>query len=250
MRPVILFAGPSLWPMPDLPPAILHRPPAAGGDIMRALLHDRPAAIALVDGTFGSTPSVRHKEILAALEEGIPVLGAASMGALRAAELAPFGMIGIGRIFEGYRSGRIVADAEVAVAHAPAELGWRPLTLALADLRFALDDLVQAGEVGDAASPCLLAAAGRQFFKERTLQTVLAALPGLGLSSAEEAALAAALQRKPPGQKRLDALALLRRLTAGPPGPPTTLPVQVARTPALARLRRAAGTVRPAGPPA
>ena len=42
-------------------------------------------------GAFASVPAVRHKEILWALSEGIPVIGAASIGALRAAELTAFG---------------------------------------------------------------------------------------------------------------------------------------------------------------
>ena len=39
------------------------------------------------------------------MSEGVPVFGAASMGALRAAELHEFGMRGIGRIFEAFRDG-------------------------------------------------------------------------------------------------------------------------------------------------
>ena len=45
---------------------------------------------------------------------GTQVFGAASMGALRAAELAPFGMIGVGAIFAAYRDGRLTGDDEVA----------------------------------------------------------------------------------------------------------------------------------------
>ena len=58
-------------------------------------------------------------------------LGAGSIGALRAAELEAFGMVGEGRIFEAYRSGVLEPydtpfedDDEVAVVHAPAELGY------------------------------------------------------------------------------------------------------------------------------
>ena len=52
--------------------------------------------IGLVDGVFERVPAVWHKEILFALSEGVHVYGAASMGALRAAELDTFGMRGVG----------------------------------------------------------------------------------------------------------------------------------------------------------
>src|SRR5688572_32760283 len=51
---------------------------------------------------------------------GVRVFGAASMGALRAAELQPFGMIGVGQVFQAYRRGHLTDDDEVAVAHGPA----------------------------------------------------------------------------------------------------------------------------------
>ena len=83
--------------------------------------HAKPAAIGMVDGYFDGVPAVWHKEVLWALQAGIAVFGASSMGALRAAELHSFGMRGIGRIFEDYRDGRLTDDDEVALLHGPAE---------------------------------------------------------------------------------------------------------------------------------
>src|SRR5207237_10462224 len=86
MRAVI-FAGPS-WP-PALRPADARfdwQPPVRQGELYRAAL-TRPAAIGVVDGYFEVVPTVWHKEILWAMARGIHVFGAASMGALRAAEL-------------------------------------------------------------------------------------------------------------------------------------------------------------------
>ena len=87
-----------------------------------------PQAIGIIDGYFQWAPAVWHKEILWAIQQGVHVFGAASMGALRAAELAPFGMRGVGRIFEAYRDGVLPGsgdepfedDDEVAVVHGPA----------------------------------------------------------------------------------------------------------------------------------
>ena len=113
-------------------------PPARQGDVWRALAL-RPRVIALVDGVFESVPSVWHHEILDALDAGVAVFGGASMGALRAAELARHGMVGVGRIFGWYRDGVLADDSEVALLHAGPELGFRSLTLPLVEVRRAAE---------------------------------------------------------------------------------------------------------------
>src|ERR1700723_3878164 len=98
MRAVI-FAGPSVPPsLRSEQPAVLKwHPPVRQGELYRVAL-GRPAIIGVVDGYFEVTPTVWHKEILWAMAQGIHVYGSASIGALRAAELHPFGMTGIGSI--------------------------------------------------------------------------------------------------------------------------------------------------------
>lgn len=46
-----------------------------------------------------------HKEIVFALLQGVVCVGAASVGALRAAECSRYGMIGIGKIYQMYAAG-------------------------------------------------------------------------------------------------------------------------------------------------
>src|ERR1700758_4110244 len=101
----IVFSGPSL-PLSKAPfvAGMEWRPPVRQGDLYKAAL-GRPALIGVIDGTFELVPTVWHKEILWAMAQGIHVYGAASIGALRAAELHSFGMVGIGRIFDAYRDG-------------------------------------------------------------------------------------------------------------------------------------------------
>ena len=120
---IVVFAGPSLgglvagqWPR------VIFRLPAKGGDIACAVMEGFHA-IGAIDGLFETCPSPWHKEIPRGLSKGIAFFGAASMGALRAVELEPFGMIGTGRVFEG--------DDEVAVLHGPAEIGCPTLAEAL-----------------------------------------------------------------------------------------------------------------------
>jgi len=155
-------------------------PPARQGDVWRALAL-RPAAIALVDGVFESTPSVWHHELLDALDAGVAVFGGASMGALRAAELAPSGMVGVGRIFGWYRDGVIDGDDEVALLHVGPEFDHHPLTLPLVNVRRAAELATQAGAITKRESSLLVAAAAGIFYKKRTWPAVLAAArPYLG----------------------------------------------------------------------
>ena len=103
---LVAFLGPSL-PADEarrIAPGAALLPPAGQGDVWPAL-ERRPRAIALVDGVFEGRPSVWHHELLDALDAGVAVFGGASMGALRAAELAGHGMVGVGEIHRAYATG-------------------------------------------------------------------------------------------------------------------------------------------------
>lgn len=132
----ILFAGPSVHGL-AIPPGIELRPPAVCGDFAE-LLDSPPLAVALVDGCFKTAPTVWHREILDLIAVGTTVIGGASLGALRAAELDRFGMIGVGEIYHAYRAGALVRDDAVMLDHAPAQLGYAPLTIALVDAEHVL----------------------------------------------------------------------------------------------------------------
>ena len=204
MSGIVLFAGPSLGGL-AMPEGIDLRPPAAAGDVWRAA-REAPRAIALVDGAFEGEASVWHKEVLFALSHGIHVLGASSMGALRAAELHLFGMVGVGAIFEAYRDGAIEGDDEVALLHGPGALGWPVLTLPLVDVRAS----VRAAEAAGLVAAPLLARARAIHWKDRTWARVL---------EGAEPALAAWVGANAVDAKRADAAHLLERLAAGALGP-------------------------------
>ena len=144
----IIFVGPTLRPE-EIAGAgdFVSLPPVAQGDVYRAAL-SRPRAIGIIDGFFSGAPAVWHKEILWAMSEGVPVFGAASMGALRAAELHEFGMRGIGRIFEAFRDGVLEDDDEVAVVHGPAEIGYLPASEAMVNIRATLALAEAKGVIG------------------------------------------------------------------------------------------------------
>ncbi len=202
----VLFAGPSLSGQDYDRSGLDVRPPARKGDLYRAVL-DGADAIGLIDGVFGFVPSVWHKEILYALKQGIPVLGAASIGALRAAECAPYGLVPVGPIAESYASGARVEDADVCLAHAPAELDFMPLSEPLVDA----EATIAAMHVTSAEAIALRLAASALYFADRTVEAMV---ERAGLPSAYADRYRAARVRA----KTADALLLVERLRALPSG--------------------------------
>jgi hypothetical protein len=171
--PVVVFVGPTLSHA-DAREVLdaEYRPPAAQGDVLRAALR-RPRAIGLVDGVFERVPAVWHKEILFALSEGVQVYGAASMGALRAAELDAFGMRGVGAVYSAFAEGTLEDDDEVAVAHADEEHDFRALSDAMVDVRATLAAAVAAGVVGASTAESLVDQVKTTFYAERSLLAAL-----------------------------------------------------------------------------
>lgn len=209
----VVFLGPTLN-LADArrATAVTILPPASQGDII-TLLDDAPDVIGIIDGYFERIPSVWHKEILLAMAEGVTVLGASSMGALRAAELAAFGMIGIGKIFELYRDGILAEDDAVAIQHGPAECGYEPLSEALVNIRSSLEHAEKSGVITRQTAQCMMQIAKDLPYWERSYDRVVSKAIALELPEKEIGAF-----RKMPkiDQKKLDALALLERINLGP----------------------------------
>jgi hypothetical protein len=210
-----IFAGPSLPPdaRHDLGPDIDWRPPVRQGDLHRVAL-GRPAVIGVIDGYFEVTPTVWHKEILWAMMQGIYVYGAASIGALRAAELDTFGMKGIGRIYEDFRDGVLEDDDEVAVLHGPEELGYPALTEAMVNIRATLAAAAVRKIISAGFAAELTAIAKQHFYKERTYQAILQTAVASGVNANDLSRFIAWLPQGRVDQKRLDALAMLHAIAA------------------------------------
>ncbi|WP_213456328.1 TfuA-like protein [Rhizomonospora bruguierae] len=145
LAPAHVFVGPTL-PAPEvraaLPNAVVH-PPVAHGDLL-GLDVGAGDVVVIIDGYYHQRAPVRHKEILDLLDRGTVVVGCASMGALRAAELHPYGMIGTGRVFQMYRDGEIEGDDEVAVAHLQGD-AYAARNAPLVNVRHAVASAVTAG---------------------------------------------------------------------------------------------------------
>jgi hypothetical protein len=218
MSSTYVFLGPSL-PVADAVRLLdaVYLPPVAVGDVYTLIREAAPRRIAIVDGYFERMAAVWHKELLWAMEQGVRVYGAASMGALRAAELAPFGMIGVGRIAGDYARGRLTADDEVAMVHGPAELGYPAMSTALVDLRAGLAVAVRRGAITAATRARLVELAGAMFYRDRSWEALIAAGRAARLPARQLAALAR-IGPAVPSQKAADAKALLRRLAREPLG--------------------------------
>lgn len=203
---ITAFAGPSLAAGDRAAfPDIDWRPPAEAGDLLRLSIGD-VATVCLIDGYFDHRPAVRHKELLLLLSEGVRIFGASSIGALRAAEMQAFGMIGVGAIFDAYARGTVQGDDEVALIHAGPDQDWRPLSVPLVDVRATLCRARRREIIGREEARALLEAAASIHYIDREWTSVVAAARG-GMGSR---AFENWLERGAVSQKHDDAVACVR----------------------------------------
>ena len=94
-----------------------YRDPAKKGDFLKLSQDsDEKKYVGFIDGVFlHDYPPPPIEVYHLATRKYIELIGASSLGALRAVELEKFGMKGIGKIFQLFKNGVINADDEVAV---------------------------------------------------------------------------------------------------------------------------------------
>jgi hypothetical protein len=173
-----IFIGPTLAGqdvLDILPGAVVH-PPVAHGDLLKLDLVGGDVVV-IVDGYYHQSASVRHKEILALLADGVVVIGCASMGALRAAELAEYGMIGNGAVYRMYRDGVVDADEEVAIAHTPGP-DYRSFTVPTVVIRHAIGMAVRSGVLDHISAASIIGIARGINYTERSWQAIERAVDG------------------------------------------------------------------------
>jgi len=187
-------------------------PPAAQGDVYR-IASEGARAIGIIDGYFENVPAVWHKEILWAMSQGVHVFGAASIGACRAAELHAFGMIGVGQIFELFLHGKLEDDDEVAVAHCPAEFGYRPTSVAMVNIRATLAAALASAIIAEPTRRKLERIAKDLFYPNRRYELVIKQAINEKLPGPELSHFADWLRSGAVDQKRIDALAMLRTMS-------------------------------------
>lgn len=178
------------------------RPPIARGDLYSARQRGSSVFV-IIDGVFSHQEAVSPREIIDVLRDGAVVIGASSMGALRAAECWPLGMRGVGAIYRLYRRGVLGSDDEVAVLMDPDD-GHRALTVPLINVRYAISAAVRAGRVDRAVADRITRAAVDLHYADRTWSAIL----GRALVSDPDRHIEASLATY--DLKREDALRALR----------------------------------------
>ncbi len=170
----IIYLGPSL-PRTEAEKILRsgpveYRPPVKRGDLAGAVAAG-PTIIGIIDGLFFENAAVGHREILSVIRAGIRVIGASSMGALRAAELESFGMEGIGEVYRRYRDHEIESDDEVALICDP-DTGTA-FSEALVNIRITLEKAVREGSLLQEEAESLLETARNLYYPDRTFEQVV-----------------------------------------------------------------------------
>jgi hypothetical protein len=182
--------------------------PVKCGNVLEAF-REGYRRIVIVDGLFERVPAVWHKEIMLVIDRGATVIGCSSMGALRAIELEPFGMLGFGKVVADFKSGRIADDDEVTVAHLGPAQDYHSLTDAMVNIRYTVADAVARGVLEAREADQIISHAKAAFYKKRNLGLFAREVLSGERLARFESHLA---DHGVIDQKRADALALLENL--------------------------------------
>jgi TfuA protein len=174
MKKPIIFLGPSL--SHEKARKIFQadfRGPAKKGDLLRASGDiDDNTIVCLVDALFlQDYPPSPIEVYQLMLNKNIKLYGAASLGALRAVELEKFGMIGMGKIFELYKKGKLTADDEIAVTFVEGEHQLQ--SEAMIDIRFNLFLAHRMGIINEITKKTIAKVAKNIYFPYRNYTDIL-----------------------------------------------------------------------------
>lgn len=214
---IAVFLGPSL--ALESARVILpanYYPPAKMGDVYR-ILASGVHTIILIDGLFHQTASIWHRELLAALENGIEVWGASSMGALRAAELAPLGMKGHGQVFQWFREGFLDGDDEVALLHAGKEHDFKAFSEPLVNIRHTLQRAVHCKILVPEQEQVLIHFAKGLNYAQRSYQRLMESDEFQALEPPTQTKLSQFIHQESISLKQQDAIGVLKTCAASLP---------------------------------
>jgi hypothetical protein len=170
---VVIFVGPTISPQEA--GSILeatYLPPAKQADVIGVVYRHKPDVIGIIDGVIETELSVWHKEILYALDSGAAVYGAAALGALRAVELAGFGMTGVGEVYRTFQANKLEDDDEVMVSYRVEKGGYLRLSESMVNLRATFKQAAAAGIITADVCNKLIAIARSLYYPQRTFPTI------------------------------------------------------------------------------
>lgn len=210
MSEVYVFLGPTLAvgrAKKEL--EAIYLPPVSEGGVYQ-LWHRRPRAIGIVDGSFNHARAVSHKEILWIMKQGIHVFGSAALGALRAAELAKFGMRGVGWIYNTFNSGILDRDDELAVAYSISKRGYPRQSESMVNIRRTLQRAQLEDIVSADTCEILISCGADMFYRDRAWPDLLELSSAAGADLNELSLLRGWLPTGRVDQQADDAIAMLR----------------------------------------
>ena len=171
--PPIVYVGPTLSSsmIQELLPGAHIRPPIARGELYR----DREsggAVFVIIDGMFTQHLAISPREVVDVARDKALVIGASSMGALRAAECWPVGVQGVGLVYRLFRRGILESDGEVAVG-TDQDHEFRAVSVALVNVRYAVSRAIRQRLLERQSGQRIVDAAARIFYPERQWRSVL-----------------------------------------------------------------------------
>jgi len=207
MSEVVIYLGPSLAieVAKSTLPIAEYRPPIRRGDLLYDLSAFR--LVGIIDGEF--TPMISPKEVLQALVRGATVLGASGLGALRAAELHLYGVVGIGTIFQWFNSGYLQNDDAVAVAYNPQT--FQRLSEPLVNIVYALSRATEDGVIQSEEKDELISVSRNTYYPDRTYSHLFANAVGR-ISADKLTALQHYISRHDFDLQQRDAILLLKSI--------------------------------------
>ncbi|MEL6536056.1 MAG: TfuA-like protein [Bacteroidota bacterium] len=183
-----LYAGPSLTPRSRELAAAHHItlcPPIRRGEVDALRQQGYQGVIIIADGIFHLHLPVGHAELRDALRSGIRIFGLSSMGAIRAYEMIPFGMVGYGRVFQYFTEFDDFQDDEVAMLHTTEE-PFKMLSEPMVHLRVAIGTWVSQNILTQAQGDEMINHFKNLYFGDRTLSLLRKLLKQCGVQQVSE----------------------------------------------------------------
>jgi hypothetical protein len=176
MHDTLIYLGPTLS-QPEASSILdaIYLPPVCRGDLGK--LPEDTRIVGIIDGEFYQKLAVSPKEIVPLLERGVQVFGASSMGALRAAEIHRYGMIGVGEVFRMFRDGVLDGDDEVALVYD--RNSYQHFSEPLVNLRRALELALAEHVIDREQMESLVQQMKRLYFPDRSYRALQALCPRL-----------------------------------------------------------------------
>lgn len=185
--------------------------PVQRGDVIDDI-ENKIGCILILDGVFHQSLSVCPSEIMDALRRGIRVFGASSMGALRAAELEPYGMVGIGEVFEYVRESKVFRDDFVGQVFVEGLPQIQRESVTWVEFEINLRALLGGGEISSSTCEYLGARYAELHYAERNLETLSDRIRGERRNSEKLIAVATRALTKMQRPKLRDARKALREV--------------------------------------